>query len=315
MLRDALVSLTALATDGQFTYEVLVVDNGSTDATPEVVLEIARAAPVAVRRVLEPRAGIVPARNRGVVEAEGEWIAFFDDDQLADPRWLAELFGAAREHGARCVGGAVALKLPTGSTQSLAPICRVLLSETSGTDQAGWYSRRANPGTGNVFIERTVFDELGGFSEAMHDRGEDTELYRRMVAAGIPAWYTPHAIIHHVINEDRLKDEYLLNIAERMGAGLAVLEQRDWGWLYPAWWLARIGQCAAVVLPQRIWASLVGDQESHQGARCRLTLAQSYIATGSRLLFTAPPAYDRPRLPAPARERGPAPESVATPSV
>jgi GT2 family glycosyltransferase len=294
MLREALLSLIALATDHSFVFEILVVDNGSTDPTPRVVDEVAVLSSVPVRQVVEPRPGVVPARNRGVAEARGEWIAFFDDDQLADPRWLTELLAAAREKEARCVGGAVALKLPAGCRRQLAPLPRVLLSETLGMDQPQWYTRKTNPGTGNVLIHRSVFEELGGFSEAMHARGEDTELYRRMLAAGIQAWYTPAAIIHHIITPARLEDKYFLGIAGRMGAGLAVLEQRDWGRLYPFWWAARIGQCLLVVWPQRIWASLFADDEAHLAARCRLALSQSYIHSGLGLLFSTPPEIERP---------------------
>src|SRR5688572_12728930 len=90
MLRNALISLLKLETEAQFRFEVLVVDNNSTDHTAEVVAQLAQDASAPLRYVREVRQGHASARNRGIQEARGDWIASFDDDQLADARWLIE---------------------------------------------------------------------------------------------------------------------------------------------------------------------------------------------------------------------------------
>ena len=84
MLRSALASLYDLATDGEFTYEIVVIDNASTDATPAAIAAAAAESSAPLRGVHEPQKGVVAARNRGIREARGRWIAFFDDDQLAE---------------------------------------------------------------------------------------------------------------------------------------------------------------------------------------------------------------------------------------
>ena len=96
-LWQALASLYALETGGRFTYEVLVIDNASPDHTQDVIAAAAGESKAPLRGVHEPQKGIVAARNRGVLEAAGKWIAFFDDDQLADSRWLLELHSAAED--------------------------------------------------------------------------------------------------------------------------------------------------------------------------------------------------------------------------
>ena len=101
LLRDTLASLLALETDGQFTYEVLVVNNASTDETATVIEQAVREARVPLRDVFEERPGVSFARNRGIQEARTPWIAFFDDDQVADARWLTELWALAEEQQVR----------------------------------------------------------------------------------------------------------------------------------------------------------------------------------------------------------------------
>src|SRR5262245_15851669 len=107
LLRGALASLYDLATEDEFTYEIVVVDNGSTDETPQVITMAMQESKHPLRGVLERESGIAAARNRGIAASRGRWIAFFDDDQLADWHWLAELFRGAQEKNCRVVGGSV----------------------------------------------------------------------------------------------------------------------------------------------------------------------------------------------------------------
>ena len=81
MLRLALDALVGQETGGAFTYEIVAVDDGSTDDTPAVIAEFAGNASVAVRRVAGGGQGVAHARNRGAEEARGGWVAYTDDDQ------------------------------------------------------------------------------------------------------------------------------------------------------------------------------------------------------------------------------------------
>jgi glycosyltransferase involved in cell wall biosynthesis len=84
MIGDCIESILACDYPGE-RHEVLVVDNASTDRTPEVVSEHP------VRLLNEPQRGVSFARNRGIAESSGEILAFIDGDCLADPSWLREL--------------------------------------------------------------------------------------------------------------------------------------------------------------------------------------------------------------------------------
>src|SRR5205814_9020127 len=191
MLRTALVSLSELEAD-KFTYEIVVVDNGSTDETPQVIAAAAHESRRLLRGIYEPEKGIVPARNRGIRESRGRWIAFFDDDQLADRRWLAELWQGAAVKRCRVVGGSVHLALPPQCQRKLAPSVRMLLGEAV-SEQRQPYGGRLTPGCGNLMIERSVFDSVGLYERSVDGRGEDTDLFTRMEQAGIVGWYFPTA--------------------------------------------------------------------------------------------------------------------------
>jgi glycosyltransferase involved in cell wall biosynthesis len=82
-------------------YEILVVDNNSTDNTREVVEAVLRAATCRWRYLFEPRQGLHCARNRGILAASGEIVVFGDDDVIAEPTWLESL---AREFDNASVG-------------------------------------------------------------------------------------------------------------------------------------------------------------------------------------------------------------------
>ncbi|HUG92327.1 MAG TPA: glycosyltransferase [Planctomycetaceae bacterium] len=294
-LRDALDSLAAQDTGDGFTFEIVVVDNASTDATADVVREVSAACLIPTRRVFEPHKGIATARNRGVKEARGPWIAFFDDDQLADARWLAELLLAARIRRTRCVGGKVELKLPAGFHRDLSPFCRRLLGASVGLNGLRRYNHRITPGTGNLLVHRSVFEDIGRFDEAFQRQGEDTDLFMRMLAAGIQAWYTPTAIVHHVIPPERLEDAWFLEAATRIAAGVAENERQAWGRLgFPFAWAARVAQAALVLWPRAVLARLSGDHESLLAARCRLAVAGRHLSDGLALLLSGDLNSGRP---------------------
>jgi hypothetical protein len=227
--------------------------------------------------VYEGQPGVVFARNRGVRETASPWIAFFDDDQVADPDWLKELLATARDKGAKCVGGANRLLLPEGKPPLLAPICRGLLGETAGGAAPCRYGGRNKPGAGNLLLHRDVFHAVGLFDEGRQMAGEDGELFRRMGAAGIEGWYTPRAIMHHVIPTYRVENRYLRWKSLGYGRNKA---QRDWS----KWHLlgvlplmaARLAYSLAISLPMLAWAGLRRDAVATQGARCMLWRTEGY---------------------------------------
>ena len=109
-LRAMLESACVLRVPPGAAWELIVVDNGSSDETAETALSFADRLPL--RLVREPVAGLCPARNRGSAEAAGLWICWTDDDVLLDPGWLAAWLDAFERHPEASVLGGHILPRP-----------------------------------------------------------------------------------------------------------------------------------------------------------------------------------------------------------
>ena len=193
--------------------EVLVIDNNSTDDTAEVVAAFADAWP-APRRIVETRQGLDFARNRAVAEARGEIIVFGDDDILVEPDWLAQITvplladADARRIGA--VGGEVVPVFPDG----LPDWVREWHAPLAFRPDAGPLEAKHCPMGANLAFPRWVFERLGLFHTAL-DRaagnyfsGGDSEMIRRVRAAGLKVWFAPGAAVRHQMPAGRTTFRY-----------------------------------------------------------------------------------------------------------
>ena len=168
-------------------YEVLVVDNGSTDETAAVV----RSFPFA-RLIHEPTASSYRARNLGFKEARGGYVAFTDADCIPDPEWLSQAARAARQHPqAGVIAGHIELfRVDSSGDEACEKYERVFLFDQARNalygycDTANWMSRRS-----------TLLD-LGGFNAELKS-GSDWKLSRRIQAMGQPIIYISAMLVGH----------------------------------------------------------------------------------------------------------------------
>ena len=191
----------------------------------------------------------------------GGWIAFFDDDQIAEPSWLLELMEAARQTGARLIGGA-----PCSFCSRKARLADSLTSaggcwgESTLEGRPRRFGRKLFAGTANLLVDRTIFDEIGLFDETLKEAGEDTDLNRRMRTAGIEGCFAPSAVVRHVVPRYRLGEDYLRWTSLRNGMHLVRRERHQWGRaLFPAILACAAGPSGrAVLAPPALWGSLTG---------------------------------------------------------
>jgi CelD/BcsL family acetyltransferase involved in cellulose biosynthesis len=109
-----------------------------------------------------------------------------------------------------------------------------------------------------------------------------------MHRAGIKGWFTPWAVVHHVIPSERLTDKYLLQVARVMARGMAEDERATWGTAaFPFVWLARLGQLVGHFFPMWLWYRLCREGERAFGVRCRIEIARRHLADGFGLLLRA----------------------------
>jgi glycosyltransferase involved in cell wall biosynthesis len=277
MLRSALESLIHQETDQAFTYDIIVVDDGSTDDTPATVARAAEDSPVPVRYFRESGKGVASARNRGIRESSGTWIAFFDDDQIAEPDWLKEHLALAEKTGAPCVGGAVRLLLDPEVHRSLSPLFHSLLGETVGRNTVARCDFHHTLGTGNLMLKRSLLDRTGLFDASLREGGCDLDLFRRLLESGNEAWYSPAAVVNHIIPEYRLTEGYLVWKSKVYGQNFAVRDYRQYGLpINVLACLARVGQALLINAPALLWAGITGNRVEKIGRKCLLHRSSIY---------------------------------------
>ncbi len=284
LLRKALDSLVAQETEGRFSYEVVVVDDASTDATPELVAEVAAEASVPVRYHRAGGNGVAQARNCCIDNAQGEWVAYTDDDQHNDPRWLLELHLLAEESGADCVGGVVDLDFDEEPTLALTPVARSILGEKI-KPRGRIVNLMDCPGTGNAMFRRNVFERIGRFDEGLVWGGEDADLMMRVMRADIPVWFAPESVVHHMIPPYRVTEEYFRWASLRVGVALAEVDGRIKGrGRLAAICVARVGQALLLNVPKYFAARLLGNEGLALEKRCVLWRAVTYTRQTIHLL-------------------------------
>lgn len=205
-------------------FEIVVVDDASTDdTTPAVADWIARRrnSPAASYVRSPCRRGPAAARNTGIAASNGTLLAFIDDDCLAEAHWLEQLVaGLSRDEKIDGVGGRV--QLLAGERTGLAGLYML---------QHHWYEQSELVGrepdfllTGNCLYTRRALQRVGGFDEAFITAGaEDTDLGRRVRAAGFQLAYCPEAVVYHRLRTSVLD---LLHTGYRYGRGTGYLAVR-----------------------------------------------------------------------------------------
>jgi glycosyltransferase involved in cell wall biosynthesis len=189
-------SFATVALQGVGSWELIVVDNGSTDATAAVVEACGRRHALPLRYVSEQQVGVSAARNAGIEAARYPIIAFTDDDCVPDATWLGNISSAfAADPALGIVCGRVDLYDPRDAPIAIRPYD----DRQHVTSLAAIRSR----GIGcNMAVAKTVIDDVGGFDESFGPgtwcrAAEDHELYYRALRANHKIVFDPKIRIRH----------------------------------------------------------------------------------------------------------------------
>lgn len=198
-------------------WEVLVVDNNSTDQTREMVKDFCERHPDRFRYLFEPQQGKSHALNAGIRNARGVVLAFTDDDVIVEPTWMFNLTASLHNGGWAGAGGCVLPDraftpprwLPRKDRYALAPFALFDLGPEAG-------QLTEPPFGANMAYRKEMFEKHGGFRADLGPRpgseirNEDTEFGHRLLDRGERLRYEPSAVVYHPVIEARVQKKYLL---------------------------------------------------------------------------------------------------------
>lgn len=211
-------------------FEIIVVDNASTDSTSTLVSQLQESINN-LRYVFEQRIGLSHARNRGTVESHGSIVVFVDDDAVAEPGCLrAHLDAFESDPSILASAGRIFLRWPNGRPKWV-PSSQE--SYYSGLDLGETQHTMAFPSYpygANMAIRRDVLIDIGGFSTELGRRGnnlisgEEKDLFLRISNLEGSVVYVPGAVVHHHVLEERSEPKWLLRRSLAQGRSQIVMD-------------------------------------------------------------------------------------------
>jgi succinoglycan biosynthesis protein ExoM len=214
-------SLARLTLPKDLVVEIVVVDNDAAGEARSQALAVSEAARSA-RWFVEPRQNISLARNRAVSEARGRWLAFVDDDEVADENWLAA-FWAEVESGAG--DGFFGPVLPRLDTVAI-PWLGVETFFSRRRHPSGKRIEACETSTSNALVRHSLFADCRFDPTWGRTGGEDSEIFDRMLAAGARFVWCDEAIVCEMIPASRYRLGWLAQRAFRGGAGFTRLQRQ-----------------------------------------------------------------------------------------
>ncbi len=212
-LKIVFTSLLAQRKNQGLEYEVLVIDNNSTDRTRDAVLEGQSRFEGRLKYFLESRQGKSFAMNLGIKEAKGDILFFTDDDVILDENWLFKILECYEAYGCDAVGGRVLPVFPEGTApwiiQNAKKLSGAVVIYENGEKTFQLKNAEDRFIGANFSVKRSVAQEVGGFCVeigpgAAIGLGEDVDFFKKLLAGGKVVYYCYQAVVHHPFDSRRL---------------------------------------------------------------------------------------------------------------
>lgn len=225
LLIGALQSVVQQSADPQL-WECVVVNNNSTDDTLARFEEFAAKHPAFnLRIVTETTQGLSYARNRGIRESEGEYIAIIDDDERIAEEFIEayiELFDTTPD--AMAAGGPIVAEYQTRRPRWMSCFTERPIANTMyWGDKVREFPKGRVPGGGNMALRRSavrrygVFDTSLGYVGESLLGGEECDLFERLQIAEAKYYYVPKAVMYHIIPDRKLTPDYFERLCRNVG--------------------------------------------------------------------------------------------------
>ena len=228
-LKRTLQSLLNMFNPEGVSWEVIVVDNNSRDNTRTFCEEYKKAAGWDLKYVFEERQGLSHARNQGIETAQGEILAFLDDDVIVERYWLANIHKAFAENRVAAVGGKILPLWETPKPKWLIPSLYYMLALLDLGDKSILLTYPNIIFGANFAVHTEIFKKYGNFNINLGRVGmrlfchEELDFIHRLQKAGEKILYHPNVIVHHYISTKRLSKSYFRQWKYDAGASSAVL--------------------------------------------------------------------------------------------
>lgn len=235
-LRRTLESLVTAQKPPSLKYEVLVVDNNSTDTTEEVTLSFKKSLPI--RRIFEKIPGLSNARNTGVRASLGKYIIWTDDDVVVSEQWIVEYISGFKNHPEAVIfGGPIHAVfdgpmpdwLANGWRSASLPFCQndlgskvIRLSEKPLRLPYG-----ANFAVRRVEQLGSLYDPSLGAGPSNRLLGEETTVIAKILSEGCVGIWLPNATVQHINGQDRMNLEYIKSYYIKSGRTKVAISPPD----------------------------------------------------------------------------------------
>lgn len=214
LLENLLEKLQDQKTDSKFIYSIVIVDNDHQQSAKSIVSDMQKSSLISIDYYTEPERNIACARNKAVHHANGEFVAFIDDDEFPVSDWLFNLFKTLNEYKADGVLGPV---LPYFEEKPPDWILKGGFCERP-TYETGTSLHWTNTRTGNVLLNRNIFkDRQYAFDPAFGAGGEDVNFFKEMHAQGYVFIWCNSAPVYEVVPINRCTKKYFLRRAFLQG--------------------------------------------------------------------------------------------------
>lgn len=258
-LTEALRSHERIVTD--IPWELVVVDNGSTDATPQVLREFARETRIVFRSVVESRPGLSCARNTGWRTAAGDLVAFTDDDCYPAPDFVPAIAACFADAHLDYLGGQITLHDPDDAPVTIQLRDTPLVIEPHRFVPAGLIQGA------NMAARRRVLETLDGFDELLGAGtpypSEDIDFVSRASAAGFNGTYDPRPVVAHHHRRRTAAEIESLHRSYDVGRGAyyakSLLDPLRRSVTWRAWAKSLVRSVMSVPSSARARAQLVGE--------------------------------------------------------
>lgn len=207
-------------------YEIILVDNNCTDNTRDICCTFASDhADVMFRYTIEPQQGLSAARNKGIKEATGDILVYIDDDAIVDTWYLRTITEYMdKKHDCMACGGPIIPLYETKEPQWMSHWTKELLTAYMYFgDKERVYPGERYPGGGNAAYRTQVFKEVGLFNTDLGRKGdslmgaEEKDIFDKMRAKAWRPIYLPQMILHHIIPQKKLEQDYFDRLTLQMG--------------------------------------------------------------------------------------------------